>query len=175
MVMRFSCNGKDISLISIENPSSKPLYIGVGCGIIYTNLTKNTFPSIVGQKNLLKKALSIPKNLVSNSREYLYKFLPESIYQLAHLILRFPNSLTVKWDAPAGMTNFNSHRYRLSIESENIGYSAEYFLPGDKSTFVFSKLSDGEHFDVKVEYCVTPCKSDTEVICSIYNLFWEML
>ena len=80
----------------------------------------------------------------------------------------------MKWDPPAGMTNFNSHRYRLSIESANIGYTAEYSLPGDKATFVFSKLSDGEHFNVKVEYCVTPCKSDTEVICPIYNLYWEI-
>jgi len=100
---------------------------------------------------------------VSEEVPLIFCTLPEPPTNLS-LEARFPNSLTVKWDPPAGMTNFNSHRYRLSIESASIGYTAEYSLPGDKSTFVFSKLSDGEHFNVKVEYCVTPCKSDTETI-----------
>ena len=40
---------------------------------------------------------------------------------------------------------------------------ADYSLPGDKNTFVFSKLPDGEMFNINVEYCVVPFKSDEEV------------
>jgi len=51
---------------------------------------------------------------------------------------------------------------KLSIDASATGYFAEYSLPGDRNTFVFSKLQDGETFNVKVEYIVVPYKSETE-------------
>ena len=61
----------------------------------------------------------------------------------------------------------SNHRHRLSIEAPAISYAAEYFLPGDKNTFNFSKLPEiigtGEKYTVKVEYLVVPMGSDQEV------------
>ena len=52
---------------------------------------------------------------------------------------------------------------KLSIDASATGYFAEYSLPGDRNTFVFSKLQDGETFNIKIEYIVVPYKSETEV------------
>ena len=61
------------------------------------------------------------------------------------------------------MPGLAAHRYRLSLESPDIGYREETHHPGDKTTFTFSKLQDGETFALRIEYAVTPHKSETEV------------
>ena len=99
---------------------------------------------------------------VSEEEQITFATLPEAPTNLS-LESRFPNSLTVKWEPPAQLSSISSHRYHLVIESSATGYLAEYSLPGDKNTFVFSKLPDGEQFDVKIEYIVIPYKSDSEV------------
>lgn len=78
---------------------------------------------------------------------------------------RSPSSLTVKWEPPS--CQLTSHKYKLSIESPAISYSAEYNVGGDRTTFIFSKLPEitgtGATYEVKVEYIVTPAGHDDEV------------
>eukprot|EP00092_Neocalanus_flemingeri_P032028 GFUD01034810.1.p1 GENE.GFUD01034810.1~~GFUD01034810.1.p1 ORF type:complete len:905 (+),score=215.05 GFUD01034810.1:108-2822(+) len=106
------------------------------------------------------------ETLKTTSDEKLLTFctLPEAPSNLV-LESRFPNSLTVKWDSPS--VTQATHRYKLSIEALAIAYSTDYTIPGDKHTFIFSKLPEivgtGETYTVKVEYVVTPAGSDQEV------------
>ena len=88
--------------------------------------------------------------------------LPEPPTSLS-LESRYPNSLTVRWSPAPLVPGLAAHRYRLSLESPDIGYREETNHPGDKTTFTFSKLQDGETFALRIEYVVTPHKSETEV------------
>ena len=76
----------------------------------------------------------------------------------------FPNPLALALSDPGMSSQQANHRHRLSIEAPAISYAAEYFLPGDKNTFNFSKLPEiigtGEKYTVKVEYLVVPMGSD---------------
>ena len=80
---------------------------------------------------------------------------------------RSPASLTVRWEAPGGQPVSGQHKYKLSIESPAISYSADYTVGGDRNTFNFSKLPEisgsGQTYEVKVENLVTPAGDDQEV------------
>ena len=52
---------------------------------------------------------------------------------------------------------------RIRLENPDIGHKEEISHPGDKTTYTFSKLQDGETYTVRIEYVVTPFKSETEV------------
>ena len=82
-------------------------------------------------------------------------------------LVSFPNPLALALSDPGMSSQQTNHRHRLSIEAPAISYAAEYFLPGDKNTFNFSKLPEiigtGEKYTVKVEYLVVPMGSDQEV------------
>jgi len=101
---------------------------------------------------------------VSEMKTLMFYTCPESPTNLT-LENRHTNSFTVKWEAPSIMQS--THRYRLSIECLSISYSTEYSIPGDKTTFNFSKLPEiigtGCCYTVRVEYIVTPVGSDQEV------------
>ena len=103
---------------------------------------------------------------MSEAEIVVFQTRPESPQNLT-LESRSPNSLTVKWENPGTSSQQANHRHRLSIEAPAIPYTAEYFLPGDKNTFNFSKLPEiigtGEKYTVKVEYLVVPMGSDQEV------------
>ena len=76
---------------------------------------------------------------------------------------RYPASLTVRWSPAPLVPGMAAHRHRLSLESPDIGYKEEFSHPGDKTTYTFSKLQDGETYTVRIEYVVTPYKSEYEV------------
>ena len=76
---------------------------------------------------------------ISDEEKFSFSSLPNSPTNLC-LDSSSPNSLTLKWDCP--LQAQASHKYKLRIESQSIGYSAEYFIPGDKTTFIFSKLPE---------------------------------
>ena len=76
---------------------------------------------------------------------------------------RYPNSLTVRWSPAPLVPGLATHRHRLSLENPDIGHKEEISHPGDKTTYTFSKLQDGETYRVRIEYVVTPFKSETEV------------
>ena len=103
---------------------------------------------------------------MSDAETIVFQTRPEPPSNL-NLEARSPNSLTVKWENPALSGQHVNHRHRLSIEAPDISYAAEYFIPGDKNTFNFSKLPEivgtGEKYTVKVEYLVVPVGSDQEV------------
>ena len=99
---------------------------------------------------------------VSEDVELSFCTLPEAPTNIM-LSYSLPNSLTIKWDPASCPQNPTSHKYKLSIDAPATGYIAEYSLPGEKNTFVFSKLQDGEMFNIKVEYIVVPYKSEMEV------------
>ena len=103
---------------------------------------------------------------ISDAETIVFQTRPEPPSNLT-LEARSPNSLTVKWENPALSGQHINHRHRLSIEAPAISYAAEYFVPGDKNTFNFSKLPEivgtGERYTVKVEYLVVPVGSDQEV------------
>ena len=65
--------------------------------------------------------------------------LPETPTNLI-LESRNPNNFTVKWDSTSA--SLVNHRYRLTIESPVLAYSAEYFIGGDRNAFNFSKLPE---------------------------------
>ena len=52
------------------------------------------------------------------------------------------NSLTVKWEPSPVGTGANTQKFKLNIESCELGYTAEYTVTADKNTFNFSKLPD---------------------------------
>ena len=104
---------------------------------------------------------------VSDAETIVFQTRPEPPSNLT-LEARSPNSLTVKWENPSVVGGqLVNHRHRLSIEAPAISYAAEYFVPGDKNTFNFSKLPDivgtGEKYTVKVEHLVVPVGGDQEV------------
>ena len=76
---------------------------------------------------------------ISDEEKLAFSSLPKPPTNLT-LENRQPNSLTIKWEPP--LQAQASHKYRLAIESASIGYSADYSIAGDKSTFIFSKLPD---------------------------------
>lgn len=61
----------------------------------------------------------------------------------------------------------------MSIECGEIGYAADYSIPGDKNIFNFSKLPEivgtGAEYSVSVEYCVSPGSGDVEVFLEIFK------
>jgi len=78
---------------------------------------------------------------------------------------RLTNSFQVKWDG-SGET-VASHKYRLSINNENINYTNTYEINGDRRLFNFSKLPDilgtGEIYSIRIVYVVQPLGSEKEV------------
>ena len=104
---------------------------------------------------------------MSDAETIVFQTRPEPPSNLT-LEARSPNSLTVKWENPSVVAGqLVNHRHRLSIEAPAISYAAEYFVPGDKNTFNFSKLPDivgtGEKYTVAVEHLVVPVGGDQEV------------
>ena len=57
---------------------------------------------------------------VSEEEQMTFSTKPEAPTNLS-LEARFPNSLTIKWDPAPVTTNFTSHRYHLTIESQGPG------------------------------------------------------
>ena len=52
------------------------------------------------------------------------------------------NSVTVKWEPSPVGTGANTQKFKLNIESFELGYTAEFSVTADKNTFNFSKLPD---------------------------------
>lgn len=114
------------------------------------------------------RAVCLFEKLKTKSEEEQLTFLtvPEPPSGLS-LESRYPNSLTVRWSPAPLVPGLAAHRHRLSLESPDTGHKEEISHPGDKTTYTFSKLQDGETYTVKIEYVVTPFKSENEVKYSL--------
>ena len=127
-------------------------------------LVSNIFPGTCYTVTITSVCVFEILETVSEGESLKFSTRPEPPSQLS-LDSRSPSSLTVRWEQPP--STLTSHKYKLSIESPAISYSADYTVGGDRGTFNFSKLPEiigtGETYEVKVEYIITPAGDDQEV------------
>ena len=128
-------------------------------------LLAGLFPAT--QYSLTLTAVCVFETLQSESETEVAQFcsLPAPPTNLS-LETRAPTSLTVRWDpAPSPAPAL---RYRLSITATELNFAADHSVPGDRTTFQFSKLPEvlgtGIGYCVKVESVATPVGAETEVV-----------
>ncbi|XP_023334449.1 uncharacterized protein LOC111705966 isoform X2 [Eurytemora carolleeae] len=159
---KLTCQSKDLSFLrelSVKHRSEIPVN-----SFKFENLPPATELSVI------ISSVCVIDNLQSASEEAKIHFItlplpPRSL----ELESRLTNSFIVKWEAPK--VTFSAHRFKLSIQCTEIGYSSEHEVNGDKRTFNFSKLPDiigtGECYKVCISYIVNPPGSSLEVESSI--------